>query len=595
MTAGDRKGDRDIGDDRRGVAYLAMTLGGVQTYIAEARRTSDLWAGSRLISHLGVTAAEAARAVGGRMLMPGAIEAGSFPNHFVLAVPAGSAAAVATAAEAAAATEWQLIAGLVLGEQVAKSRGELADFPDVRWVAWDPPEGGDAGLPAAWRVLGDAGVARRRVRSFPRHPRSPGRICSLCGRFGQSPLPNRVRRRLRRGEGLCARCAVKLDIDTVANAVGSGPMRFPSTATVATEPFRARVRKTAADHPLVAAAADRLVEALRDLNRVMPGDERARHDTPNTFDDVEGSWFYPDTWSPTAIVHEFGPLAGDAEAARLEEALKAPCATGRRAMAELRAAMGQATGGDHRPAIYLAVLAQDGDSIGRALDQGVAQAEDPESWLDTASAGLSRAADAQASLIESELGRPVYAGGDDLLALAPLATVLAIAAGSRHAFGKHVQAVLPSATASTAIVCFHHSFPLQEAVRWAQTVLKTVKQAHPAKDRLTVVVIRRGGERASTDIGWERGPVDALTGLSKAFGDSLSARVIADLLAERDGIAELAKRGLHRTEIERLVGRHGGTTDHLLKLEPSSIDSGAEVRQWVGALEVARFLAAEAR
>src|SRR5690606_36119506 len=73
-----RLGPCDEGDDRGGpmtAHLLLITLGPVQDFIAQARRTRDLWYGSHLLSELGRAAARALLDGGAQLIFP-ALKAG---------------------------------------------------------------------------------------------------------------------------------------------------------------------------------------------------------------------------------------------------------------------------------------------------------------------------------------------------------------------------------------------------------------------------------------------------------------------------------------------------------------------------------------
>ena len=95
-------------------------------------------------------------------------DAPSFPNRILIEVDAGTAADAANAAVEAVTSEWRDIAAAVHGPSSDALSPVLDTFPDIRWVAWEPPEGSDADFRHAWNVVTEAAVARKRVRSFGR-------------------------------------------------------------------------------------------------------------------------------------------------------------------------------------------------------------------------------------------------------------------------------------------------------------------------------------------------------------------------------------------------------------------------------------------
>lgn len=606
------------GEDHERTAYLALTLGGVQEFIGAARRTVDLWTASRLVSHLSHTAA---RATGGRLVLPAGGTGNAFPNRILVALPPGGAAAAARSAAAAVHDEWQALARAVHGPRTDGLAASLSTFPDVRWVAWEPPsaEDGDAGFLDAWAALGEASAARKRVRAFPAFTGQGRQICSLCGQRDRCSPPGGLRRR--RGEELCAVCIVKRGTAALSVRLDASVTRFPSTASLASAPFRKFVIASLAlpdAAPLIAAVQSHLA-AVDALHHVLPSldvstadgaypalencaglaPEPAR-DWARDWARVDGAWCYAESWSADTVLREQDRAAADVD----PDALAAACAQGGKAVARILGELKRLHRRDVLPATYLALLAQDADDLGTGISQGAARAHgDPATWVGEVSNALIDVAALQTEAIEDDelLGRVVYAGGDDLLALLPLDAALRAAGRGNEWFQDAIRPLIPGSTASSALLCFHVSFPLQDAVRRAREALHDAKEL-PGKDCLAVVVVRRGGERARTVLPWERrgrSAVDSLTGLVDAFRHGLSPALMNDMACERDGLAELAAvRGRHRTEVARLVKRHS-TTDVLelvLAVEPlGGIAEPADIGTWVDTLHVARFLAQEAR
>lgn len=155
------------------------------------------------------------------------------------------------------------------------------------------------------------------------------------------------------------------------------------------------------------------------------------------------------------------------------------------------------------------------------------------------------------------LGVPVYAGGDDLLLLAPAATALRLA--------KAVHAEVPRdlRSASTAVFYFSQHESLQQAVLRARELLDEAKEL-PRKHGLAVGYQRRtgGGHRTvhewDTDAG--RGMVTVFDQLCDPLTRSgrLSPRLVFDLQRDADALAQLVNGNLPvlRAEIRRLVARH---------------------------------------
>src|SRR5690606_32333631 len=102
-----------------------FTIGPVQTFVAQSRRTRDLWASSYLLSHLADLAMQAIEEVGGQIVLPyrdkqdavatqraeSGTQHGRWPNRFVAEVDQPKEAALK--AKAALDESWQKIAKAV--------------------------------------------------------------------------------------------------------------------------------------------------------------------------------------------------------------------------------------------------------------------------------------------------------------------------------------------------------------------------------------------------------------------------------------------------------------------------------------------------
>jgi CRISPR-associated protein Cmr2 len=306
--------------------------------------------------------------------------------------------------------------------------------------------------------------------------------------------------------------------------------------------------------------------------------------------DVEGAWCQPEAWDPDSLRRDHdlnSALDGDI------------CAWGREAADALRTTARRA--GVAAPTSYLAVLAQDADELGVKLGTGHPAGGPLRDWHGRISAALHGAGEAQHAAIENCLGRVVYAGGDDVLALVPLATATRAARDSYAGFRAAVADVLPDATASTALVFFHASSPLQSAVATAQQLLTSAKRH--GRPGLGMAVLRRGGERATWISRWSTtSGEDALAQLDVLVaamrrpdeGDALSARLTMGLERDHDELSSLNGEWL-RMELIRRAVRHGISPDGAAALLALCSERGQPAVPPVDATLVAQFLAAESR
>lgn len=197
------------------------------------------------------------------------------------------------------------------------------------------------------------------------------------------------------------------------------------------------------------------------------------------------------------------------------------------------------------PSGYLAIIHQDLDRLGRQLDNNRDRA-----WHEQVSAALAGLANAQIDSIEalSVLGRVVYAGGDDLLALVPAEHALTAARSARALVAEHLGDVLSRPDVSCSVVFMPSAFPFQRALGLARDALKRSKDQ--GRNRLTVQVLSGGTVRSSVTTMWTNDPIDRL--LRLAASGLAGAQLAAGVERQR---RQLGDTGLLRDEVRRLVGR----------------------------------------
>lgn len=249
------------------------------------------------------------------------------------------------------------------------------------------------------------------------------------------------------------------------------------------------------------------------------------------------------------------------------------------------------------PPPYYAVIAMDGDEIGRWLagektpelrellhpklrdyfrglndpraDAGLSVSRNVGPALHGAiSDALSTfASEVVPQIVTKNRGTMIYSGGDDLLALCPTATALQCANALRDAFSGRDDATGDGwracgdrrritmgerASMSAGIAVVHYHDDLRIALETARDARDRAKKA--GRDRFCLVTARRSGETASALCPW--GCVPWFDGLRKRFFNGASNRWAYQLRAE---LPTLASGSLPvsamRAEIRRLVAR----------------------------------------
>ena len=81
---------------------LVISVGPVQEFIAAARRTRDLWFGSRLLSEISRAVAKSVESQGGKLIFPASLDAENVANVILAELPAGEPKDIAAKAKNAA-------------------------------------------------------------------------------------------------------------------------------------------------------------------------------------------------------------------------------------------------------------------------------------------------------------------------------------------------------------------------------------------------------------------------------------------------------------------------------------------------------------
>jgi CRISPR-associated protein len=595
---------------------VMITLAGVQRFISESRSTADLHAGSSIVSELAVRMVKSALKFDADvdLVLPSPEAKGSTPNRLVVRVAAGKGADLAEHMAGAARGAWREYevrpwqprgdnatwetspAILANATDAATAVPRTPGFPAIQWVAVPSAE---AGYEAQWDRAAAALRARKHIRDFAFAPVDQMRMCSLTGRWTAMPEPPDGAWNVRRNEQLSVAGHAKRAFSRKAR------QGFPSTWSIASAPYRAAIIEAAARDEGLRAAVENLRNYLNDFLGAVEQQDSAKlgrrsgqpPGMPSSDDRVltwlreaEGAWCAPSTWDAATLRYRYdleGIPDEDYCGAVRDEASKLAGVAAHRGLAPLTS--------------YLAVVVQDADRMGVRLGRFPRDC-DPLKWHNDVSAALATAARRQRDTIEApgSLGKVVYAGGDDLLALVPAATALSSVRAANAAFCEVMGKVLDEPTASAAIVFFHAAWPLQSAIEAARRLLEEAKDA--GRPGLGLAVLRRGGERNRLVLPWAD-PADGRTPmlshvetLASSLGGEdagLSGRLAAGLERDQAALDTLGPTWLAR-ELSRRCLRHGGDAaagEALLAL--SYEDAMGRRRVPDAAVTVARFLAGE--
>lgn len=262
-----------------------------------------------------------------------------------------------------------------------------------------------------------------------------------------------------------------------------------------------------------------------------------------------------------------------------------------------------------KPAKYYAVIAMDGDSIGEKISK-VQCYEDHQKI----SLKLSEYAQKVQEIVEQKyLGKLLYAGGDDVLALANLQDCFSMLQELRKFPSFNDINGLEQTTSSiSAGVCIaHYKTPLSVVIQEARKMEKSAKDKHnfPEKNALGIALLTHSGNASKTLMKWTYQGFESLVlaeTLSRLLKTCISNKFLYSLreefsrLVDENGKIPFHRRQLLRIELNRLLQRRkrkeGLTEDMLIQLSEQLTELQSHVRNFdhfIGFLEVCNFIARE--
>ncbi|MBK9009175.1 MAG: type III-B CRISPR-associated protein Cas10/Cmr2 [Anaerolineae bacterium] len=469
---------------------IIFSVGPVQDFINTARRSRDLWYGSWMLSELSKAAAKNIADSGFldwlvfphpadiRLLEPASQY--SSPNKVIAVVdnPERIATGVRTAVGARLQELWadakSHIHGRAYNEGVANQ--QVDDLLEFYWVSV-PFEESNAGNYAEARNKAEMFLAARKtIRNFQQPTWSAGTPKSSLDGARESVIPRAeyaerndtedvrtqktknlyTRYRARRGEQLSG-----VDLLKRLGRLDSTP-NFKSTSDMAALPFVEKFNQKNGE-------AQTLIEALR---AKLPVDS-------DTLDGAE-----------EGLVFE----------SRFEDAFPTQKLTPEQRADYLNLLKKYA--GNATPTAYYALLAADGDFMGKIID-GQTRMETHQNI----SQSLARFVQHAREIVGRTQGVLIYSGGDDVLAYLPLPSVLDCANELQSTFGSLMEeyaisdgkggTIKPSL--SVGIVIVHHLEPLSNALQLVRKAEKDAKVVE-GKNGLAIILSKRSGvDRSISD------------------------------------------------------------------------------------------------
>jgi CRISPR-associated protein Cmr2 len=556
---------------------LLVSLGPVQEFIAQARRTRDLWFGSHLLSEVSRAAAREIAGRGATLIFPaldrddpelmpcdgpmrGDAPPLSIANKIVALLDVGDVGEVAKEARRAARDRlkglWTNVAQKhpeLIEPRARETAEEQIDTLLEVFAAWAPCED-DKDYKRALAEAEEALGGRKLCHVFePWQKQRGGILKSSLDGARESVLPWSTADRLpdnARSSGAFRRYRIgrreQLDAVGLLKRAGGEPEQFVPLPSIALAAWMELAQKERGEKltALVRACEQR---GLTRVARKMPWVQAFPFDAQIVLPERLPIYF-----ADLGIgAGGAGKSEGDSDARRFERQHIEPL---RREFSE--------------PSPYVACLVADGDKMGEALNGLSAKGPTAHRELSLCLSTFARTA---RSIVETKhRGVLVYAGGDDVLAFVCLADALACARALRDTFDKAMgDAPLgPGQTRPTLSVGLgvgHVLTSLADLLELGREAEQMAKR--DGRNRLAIAVEKRAGSR----LAW-----------SGSWPDDPAARLAEDAarLTSEEGRRGLPRKKIH--EVERAV-----------RAMPERPAEGAGSEAWARALEgeVSRILA----
>lgn len=566
---------------------VLFSIGPIQQFITTARRTSDLKAGSQILSEIMKEILVYAEQNRMDVIFPRKLNnrwQNGLPNRTTIKVEVGQGKIVAT----------QLVEVLQkrrdrLAKDVKNYLHNMTNRVPINWnTRWDeqikhwieyywvvePWDGDPNSYRATYQKLNLHHDTRKFLRYYPNISHE-GEKCSLCGiRSALAPVNDDfwkdISKRvgysyLRSGERLCAVCSIKRFIPKTGDSVFDFD-RFPSISSIASSSYRVTILQNWNNKKLQNSIKE-LLEIFNnlslpkfkkeqqslfwaELSNKLPGNSGI-----NEFLLYDGDFFYPEFYELENVAEVLNKPINDL---RNDTNLIEYLSQAKKKLSEISRILEDIGSPISIPHTYYGILKMDGDRMGYILDTC------SENEHVQVSEALSKSAkEITLYMNQKSAGVLVYSGGDDALVLLPVNEFLHIADELRKIYSKNMrlnyQTITPynkNPSASIGISLVHHTAPLQSALEIVYEAEHLAKEKYD-RNAICIHMIKRSGADRVFGAHWfdnqsNKNPIEEL--VMRIATNQLSGKFAYDLLDEKDGLSNVPL--IYKEEFTRLIKRH---------------------------------------
>ncbi|MFC3749079.1 type III-B CRISPR-associated protein Cas10/Cmr2 [Paenibacillus sp. GCM10012306] len=551
---------------------MLFSIGPVQEFIAQARKTRDLWFGSFLLSELSQVAADTLSKMSGELIFPSikqvkgnsdaesAHKAANVANKVLGMIETSDPKQVAITVRSAVEKKWDEFASAALAELGSsvnpgmwkKQVKDVLEFYAV-WSAWGSEESYDKVLKRTERLM----AARKTLKDFRAHDPSKAygdKKSSLDGGRESVIWPDRYpelgKLGIKKDETLDAISLVKRMSRYIIKE-----REFKSVCDVAFQHYQ-QVLATS-DH-----SSERVQAVMNYIHSLKISFDKVLYIKETSIVRLDSRLFY-DNRIDEFITEQAKRTLSTVEQESISEEIKSR-------LQQLYNEIGM------QPSLYYAFIMCDGDRMGQMLRQ-MNTYQDHQRF----SEALSRFAIEAEVIIWEHEGQLVYSGGDDIMAYLPLHTCLNAVKQIQAVFMSAMHAALPAdasypvPTLSVGMVIVHMLEMLGDARRYAKAA---EDHAKVKRNEFALHVQKRsGGDALTFSVSFDEDPISQLSKIQGMYREGVFSTGFAFDLRKLHreylsmtqagwGVGTLYEGRLHtllRQEVERLACKKlpGGLTE----------------------------------
>ena len=212
----------------------------------------------------------------------------------------------------------------------------------------------------------------------------------------------------------------------------------------------------------------------------------------------------------------------------------------------------------HKQSRYYALIAFDGDDMGKVWSgEFLKDKSGLEEFQKKLAQCLGEFAEKAKEIVKAPKGETVYAGGDDFLGFVNLNSLFEVMKKLREKYDTVVSVPLEKEygikgklTFSAGVAIAHYKEPLGEVLKCVRQAEHEAKEIDENKDAFSLVVIKGSGQKVSVRYKWHQ------SGVGGQIIDKMNS-VLGKLLDEEDGYSNTFIKNIDRS-FRPLVDGHGG-------------------------------------